>query len=551
MTTVPTQPASHSAEASVPDLHELVIEFRCDVEALGRFYRIKGSEARRTRFDRLYSDWQSRLAEVDPSSLGTAGRADLALFRNYLARERRSLEIDAELQSALRRVVPFADSIIELEESRVRMDPIDPSRSAHRLSEIHEAVAEARSMLEEAAPPAEYGYSALELLSSLREAADRWFSHYNGYDPLFTWWVADPYEKLKTELEAFHKLLEDKTLGSKAAGAIVGRAVGREAILADLSFEMIPYTPEELIGFGEREYAWCLERMVEASRELGFGDDWHAALEHVKQQHVEPGKQTELVRGLALEAIEFVESRGLVTVPELAKETWRMDMMSPERQLVSPFFLGGETIIVSYPTHTMTQQQKLMSMRGNNPHFSRATVQHELIPGHHLQGYMERRNRPYRQVFRTPFWTEGWALYWEMLLWKLDFPRKPEERIGMLFWRMHRCIRIVFSLRFHLGELTPEECVEMLVDKVGHERANAEGEVRRSFNGSYPPLYQAAYMIGGLQMWALRRELVDSGRMTDRQFHDAILGENNIPIAILRAILTGEDPAHVEWRFEK
>ena len=60
-------------------------------------------------------------------------------------------------------------------------------------------------------------------------------------------------------------------------------------------------------------------------------------------------------------------------------------MMSPERQLVAPFFLGGETILVSYPTDGMTHEQKLMSLRGNNKHFARATVHHELIPGHHLQ----------------------------------------------------------------------------------------------------------------------------------------------------------------------
>jgi uncharacterized protein (DUF885 family) len=38
----------------------------------------------------------------------------------------------------------------------------------------------------------------------------------------------------------------------------------------------------------------------------------------------------------------------------------------------------------------------MMSMRGNNPSFSRATVFHELIPGHHLQGFMAARYRPYR-----------------------------------------------------------------------------------------------------------------------------------------------------------
>ena len=56
-----------------------------------------------------------------------------------------------------------------------------------------------------------------------------------------------------------------------------------------------------------------------------------------------------------------------------------MEMMTPERQLVSPFFLGGEVIQVSFATNTMAHEQKMMSMRGNNIHFARATVFHELI----------------------------------------------------------------------------------------------------------------------------------------------------------------------------
>jgi uncharacterized protein (DUF885 family) len=183
----------------------------------------------------------------------------------------------------------------------------------------------------------------------------------------------------------------------------------------------------------------------------------------------------------------------------------------------------------------MTHEQKLMSMRGNNIHFSRATVFHELIPGHHLQMFMAARYRPYRGVFRTPFFGEGWALHWEMLLWDLKFHATPEDRIGALFWRMHRCARIAFSLSFHLEKMTPQECIEYLVQKVGHERDNATAEVRRSFNGTYAPLYQAAYMLGGLQIRALHRELVGSGKMTNRQFHDAALKENSIPIEMIRA----------------
>lgn len=57
-------------------------------------------------------------------------------------------------------------------------------------------------------------------------------------------------------------------------------------------------------------------------------------------------------------------------------------------------------------------------------------------------------------------------------------------------------------------------------------------------NGSYAPLYQAAYLLGGIQLRALRKELVESGKMTNRAFHDAVLRENSIPVEMIRASLT-------------
>ena len=81
-----------------------------------------------------------------------------------------------------------------------------------------------------------------------------------------------------------------------------------------------------------------------------------ATVEFLKQQYVEPGKQPQIVKDLAEEAIAFVEKNNLVTVPELAKETWRMEMMSPQQQLVSPFFLGGEVIQVAFPTNEMAHE---------------------------------------------------------------------------------------------------------------------------------------------------------------------------------------------------
>ena len=107
----------------------------------------------------------------------------------------------------------------------------------------------------------------------------------------------------------------------------------------------------------------------------------------------------------------------------------------------------------------------------------------------------------------------------------------------MLFWRTHRCARIIVSLGFHLGQMTPEEMVDFLVTEVGLERSGAKGEVRRYIGDTYPPLYQCGYMIGGLQLRALYQEVVGKRKMTPLQFHDAVLKLGPIPIEMIRASL--------------
>ncbi|MGH7464859.1 MAG: DUF885 family protein, partial [Longimicrobiales bacterium] len=70
--------------------------------------------------------------------------------------------------------------------------------------------------------------------------------------------------------------------------------------------------------------------------------------------------------------------------------------------------------------------------------------------------------------------------------------------------------------------------------------------------GSYSPLYQVAYMIGGMQFRALRRELVETGRMTERAFHDAILQGGRMPVEMVRARLIDAPltPDYTtRWRF--
>jgi len=573
-------------------MRSAIERYTVDRGTLSRSFPMTTSKARRERFKNFYSEWWRSLLTHDFDSMSQDGKIDYILFKNHLEYELRQLEIQSRQLEEIEPLVTFSSTIIELEESRRRMEPINSPKVAATLNELRKQVEEKRRAVEVGLRPEGRGGDtsvsieplrvkktvanrAVAAINGLRTNLRNWYTFYNGYDPIFTWWNEEPYRSLDQALTTYAAFISDRIVGIKVEGSqiqtgptrggggqrparpgdtsdIVGDPIGREALISELRSEMIPYTPEEIIAIGEKEMAWCENEMKKASRDLGYGDDWHKALEHVKNLYVEPGKQPEMIRDLALEAIKFVEDNNLVTIPELARESWRMEMMTPERQLVSPFFLGGEVIQVSFPTNTMAHEQKMMSMRGNNIHFSRATVFHELIPGHHLQGFMAARNKPYRAIFGTPFWTEGNALYWELLLWDLNFAKTPENRIGMLFWRMHRCARIIFSLSFHLEKMTPQECIDLLVNKVGHERDNATAEVRRSLDGSYGPLYQIAYLIGGLQQYAMYKDLVRTGKMTTRAYNDALLKENRIPIEMLRAAITNQKLTRdfvTNWKF--
>ena len=643
--------------------------------------------ARLKRFD---MDWQAALAKLDASKLSAPARADLASLKTTVAADLTQLDSDAAAIAELAPLMPFATTLIDLSEARIRLEDVDSRKAAGQLTAVTRQIAEMRARLEKepGAVPGltkEVAARGADAVDGLRNSMTTWFNFSNGYDPVFTWWMGMPFQQLDAalqgyavflrqlavpagastprataapiaaapapaiaevpDLEALLRLPQDEmtpiverfvtppaadradtapggSRGNAAGGraatnnpgsgrpkqhyidwlaalktldfdrlsrnaqvdylfiknaserymaradvsldpnpprktdstGITGAARGRAGLLQDLADEMIPYTPEQLIALAEKEFAWCDAEMRKASRQMGFGDDWKQALEKVKGMHVEPGRQPAVIRDMLFEAVDYVRKKDLITVPEIASESLHMSMMTPEAQLVNPFFLGGAQIIVSYPTNTMEYDARLQSMRGNNIPFSHATAFHEMIPGHNLVGYVGARSAGYRPRIggSTPFYTEGWPLYWELLMYDLGFHDTPEEKVGALFWRMHRCARIIFSLKFHTGQWSPQESIDFLVDRVGHERDNATAEVRRSFQGGYGPLYQAGYLLGGLQLRALRRELVDSRQLTDKQFHDEILRQGNMPIALIRLSVGKQRLTRdmsIDWQF--
>ena len=560
----------------------LIEQYSADMILLRRHWSITGDTSKcLDREQLMLQGWLTKLKALDFAKLSPEDQIDYILMRNDLEASLIQLGDRRDDLHELATWMPFRSIIDGLTEQRVLGTPLSPEKAASALAPLAKRVSDLQTKLKAgkekkpddkkadskpaepakkekpiALPTPHQALRAAESTDALRESLKTWFGNYDGFLPDFGWWMKQPHDEAQKALEAYAKYLREELAGikDKDDAPLLGKAQGASNLQEQLAHEFIHYTPEELIGIAEREFTWCESEMKKAAQEMKVGDDWKKALLRVKLQYVRPGEQETFVRSEGKRAMEFVTKRELVTVPAECAEWWGTTMLSPQTQKQIPYAAySGHDILVAYANEAMKHEDKMMSMRGNNRPFMRNVVPHELIPGHHLQRFMADRHLPYRGGFSTPFYIEGWALYWEMRLWDLGYQTTPEDRIGALFWRMHRCARIIVTLKFHLGQMKPDEMVKFLTDRVGHEKFGATSEVRRFIKGDYSPLYQCGYMLGGLQLIALHREVVASGKMTEKQFHDAILHLGPIPIELVRATLTHQTLTpdfKTSWKFD-
>jgi hypothetical protein len=562
-----TSVASAAAGERDDALRPLLEEYRVDLDDVERFHPIAIATSRLDRLDRFDEEWRARLELIDIAELPVAARIDLALLLEDLefdAGERRELREQLARDTSY---LPFRDALTGLEDRRRAGTLEAPRAIAERLTAIAKEAEELANRLgvaDDSDPRAPLTAPRALVLAgrvdALRHGLDTFAWHLLDFDPEAEFWLAKPVAACRKALDDYAAKLRRDVAGKKGepADPLVGEPIGDARLAAALRRERLPHSVDELIAIGQRELEYCDERMAEEAAALG-AESVAAALEIVKADHPAPGEQDDYVLAQAREAIAFLDARDLVTIPDLCRETWRVDMMDRDAQRILPFAAyGGQRMIVNYAAADLEHAEKLMRLRDNNRAFTRIVTPHELIPGHHLQGYMGKRVKPWRRPFATPFLGEGWCLYWEFRLLELGYGRTPQERLGILFWRRHRAARIVVSLAYHAGRMEPPAMIEFLETRVGWDESAARGEVRRYLEGGYGPLYQAAYMIGGLQLLALHREVVEPRdpatppRFTEREFHDAVLAENSIPIEWIRASLLGLeiDPrAAPAWRF--
>src|SRR5262245_19977941 len=140
--------SAEDLKAQESELRPLIERYVVDRGSLTRSYPVLMSSARRARFQEFYSGWLATLQKLDFDSMSQAGKVDYVLFKNHRDYETRQLDIQAKQLADIQPLLPFANTITDLEETRRRMEPINSAKTAALLTDVKKQVDERRRLVE-------------------------------------------------------------------------------------------------------------------------------------------------------------------------------------------------------------------------------------------------------------------------------------------------------------------------------------------------------------------------------------------------------------------
>ena len=97
-------------------------------------------------------------------------------------------------------------------------------------------------------------------VDALRAGLTEWFTFYNGYDPLFTWWMGLPFKKVDAALQGYAQFLREKVV--PADGASPTAPAATPAPIAPAPPPKYPSVPDlkELIALPQDEMTDIVSR---------------------------------------------------------------------------------------------------------------------------------------------------------------------------------------------------------------------------------------------------------------------------------------------------
>ena len=168
---------------------------------------------------------------------------------------------------------------------------------------------------------------------------------------------------------------------------------------------------------------------------------------------------------------------------------------------------------------------------------------HEAVPGHHLQGALNKELPESIPKFRKDLYLsafgEGWGLYSELLAEEMGVYTNPYEKFGQLSYSMWRACRLVVDTGIHAFNWTREQAIDYMLNNTALSEHEINTEVDRYISW---PGQALSYKIGELKIVELRKEAEKKlkEKFNIRDFHESILKNGTLTLPLLCLLYTSD-----------
>jgi uncharacterized protein (DUF885 family) len=387
-------------------------------------------------------------------------------------------------------------------------------------------------------PPEIYTRVAMDVAAGGAEFMDETAQYVAAASPREAARVASAAAAAKAAFQDFAAYLENKLLPASTGEFALGEDLFNERLKYE---HMLSKSAQEIGTFGERLLESTRREMEELAGRIQGGADWRDVISEAKKHHPGADEIKAVYEKEMDRARRFVEERDLVTIPP-GETLTIVDTPVFERSIIpyaaylppGPFEDKQEGLFYVTPVDPKAAPEaREDQLQGHNYSALAITALHEAYPGHHLQLVRANKNPSViRKLTESSVFAEGWALYCEEMMYRQGFYPDEVTRLYQLKDGLWRAARVVIDVGLHTGEMSFDEGVEFLVDKVMLERTNAVAEVKRY---TMMPTQPMSYAVGKMEIM----DLLGAARTMKndlelKEFHDLLLESGTIPPAAVR-----------------
>lgn len=349
---------------------------------------------------------------------------------------------------------------------------------------------------------------------------------------------------------------------------LMGHDTGRYACGAE-AFALLLRRGHFIERDAEEIARWAEDEMREAEADLEAhvaevgASSWREALARLADHHPSPSDYYRRFDEVRSACRDEVERRRLLTwvdwplrfvpQPPWAREAAPYLYFLPYRS--PPAFgaaLPHEYFVAPLDASTPPDRAERIVREQNDSVIKLNHVVHHGSVGHHFQNWHAYR-APSRIgrvaavdcASRIAFFcggtmAEGWATYATQLLAETDLIT-PLERFSSRQGRLRAAARALVDIRLHEGRLSLDDAARLYEERAGMSSAAARAEAVK--NSMFPGA-GLIYLVGSDLIRQLRaRAAVRQGSAFDlRAFHDRLLEQGSLPIALITSDMLGLEP---------